>query len=144
MDELNASPVMQVATAHHGQPWNCTVYFVFYGGCFYWLSFPERRHSKELSLNPKAAVAIVVQSSQPVAGVQAEGDVEIIEDITEARAVLALYVEKYNQGSQFITHLEAGTNKHSLYRFTPTHVMVFNERDTDVQSAPSPREVVIK
>jgi uncharacterized protein YhbP (UPF0306 family) len=140
LDEINASPTMQVATVENGRPWNCSVYFVMHAGSFYWLSFPERRHSKDLSHNPRAAIAIVVQASQPVIGIQAEGDVEVITDVSEARVVLGAYVKKYNQGIQFITHLEAGDNKHNLYRFTPRRTMVFNERD---EHTPSPEEVII-
>jgi nitroimidazol reductase NimA-like FMN-containing flavoprotein (pyridoxamine 5'-phosphate oxidase superfamily) len=139
-DEINAGLTMQVATVRDGQPWNCSVYFVMHAGKFYWLSFPERRHSKELAYNSRAAVAIVIQASQPVVGIQAEGDVEVITDISEARAILDLYTKKYNQGAGFIAHLEAGDNRHNLYCFTPRRTMVFNERD---QSTPSPVEVVM-
>lgn len=140
LDEINASPTMQVATVRDGQPWNCSVYFVMHAGNFYWLSFPERRHSRELSHNPRAAVAIVVQGFQPVVGIQAEGNVEVITDVSEAQVVLDAYVKKYNQGTEFIAHLKAGDNKHRLYRFTPRRTMVFNERD---KHTPSPVEVII-
>jgi uncharacterized protein YhbP (UPF0306 family) len=130
---------MQLATSHDGLPWNCTVYFVLHKGSFYWLSFPERRHSKELATNPHVAIAIVLQSTQPVVGVQAEGVVAIVQDIPEAEAVLDLYVEKYNQGSQFIALLKAGKNRHSLYRLSPKRVMMFDERGN--QTTTSPREL---
>ena len=138
--EINVRPTMQLATSRDGQPWNCTVYFVVRAGNFYWLSFPERRHSSELALNPRASIAVVLQSKQPVVGLQAEGDVTIVEDIVEAEDVLDLYVEKYDQGSQFISLLKAGSNKHALYRFVPRHVSLFDEHD---QTMASPREVII-
>lgn len=141
VDEINARPTMQLATSHDGSPWNCTVYFVLHEGNFYWLSFPERRHSQELAINPNAAIAIVLQPMQPVVGVQAEGTVAIVQDIIEAEAVLDMYVGKYNQGGQFMSLLKAGNNKHNLYRLSPKHVMVFDERGS--QATTSPRELRI-
>jgi uncharacterized protein YhbP (UPF0306 family) len=140
MGEINANPTMQLATSRDGQPWSCTVYFVIYAGNFYWLSFPERRHSQELALNPQAAITVVLQSVQPVVGVQTEGDVAIVRDVTEAERVLDIYITKYNQGSQFITHFKVGSNKHLLYRFTPRRISLFDERD---QTLTRPREVTI-
>ena len=106
------------------------------------MSFPDRRHSMELERNPRAAIAVVLKAEQPVVGIQAEGDVVVVDDMIEARAVLDTYITKYGQGRQFISNLEAGTNKHSLYRFTPRRVMVFNERDDSLKGS-SPREALI-
>ncbi|MDN5274216.1 MAG: hypothetical protein JWP06_117 [Candidatus Saccharibacteria bacterium] len=141
VDEINARLTMQLATSHDGLPWNCTVYFVLYEGSFYWLSFPGRRHSQELAANPNAAIAIVIQPTQPVVGVQAEGVVAIVQDIIEAEAVLDIYVGKYNQGGQFISLLRTGNNKHNLYRLSPKRVMVFDERGS--RATISPRELRI-
>src|SRR4051812_1487355 len=136
---INAQLTMQLATSRNNVPWNCTVYFVVYQRNFYWLSFPERRHSMNLTDNPYAAIALVVQSRQPVIGLQAEGAVDIIEDINEAEAVLDLYIRKYNQGNQFIELLKAGKNKHVLYCLSPKRVMLFDESsDTSVDS---PRDI---
>ena len=57
-EDINASYTMQLATSRDGQPWNCSVYFVMQAGKFYWLSFPDRRHSMELERNPRAAIAV--------------------------------------------------------------------------------------
>lgn len=138
--KINARFTMQLATSRDDQPWNCTVYFVVHSGNFYWLSFPERRHSSELALNARSAIAIVLQPEQPVVGLQAEGDVSVVEDVSEAKEVLDLYVKKYNQGAQFISLMKAGGNKHKLYRFIPRYISLFDERD---QTMASPREVVM-
>jgi nitroimidazol reductase NimA-like FMN-containing flavoprotein (pyridoxamine 5'-phosphate oxidase superfamily) len=126
--ELNRVKTMQLATSREGQPWACTVYFVVRGGNFYWLSFPERRHSRELAEDARAAVAIAVHQDVPVVGVQAEGAVDIVSDIAEAEAVLGLYVAKYGQGSEFIERLKQGRNRHQLYRLVPSGIMLFDER----------------
>jgi len=126
--DLNQVKVMQLASSRDGQPWVCTVYFVVEDGSFYWLSFPERRHSKELANNQKAAVAIAVHQDVPVVGIQAEGDVRVVTEISEAEAVLAQYIEKYGKGKDFIALLKEGKNHHQLYCLTPRKVMLFDER----------------
>lgn len=97
---------MQLATVamSTGQPWTCTVYFIVYNGSFYWLSYPERRHSREIADHPKVAIAIV-----------------------EATQVLARYVKKYGSGQKFIELLRRGSNHHTLYKVTPRQVMLFDE-----------------
>ncbi len=127
-EEINGVKVMQLASSRGGQPWICTVYFVVNAGNFYWLSFPERRHSREVAENQKAAVAVAIHQDVPVVGVQAEGDVRMVRDMEEARGVLALYVEKYGKGKDFIERLKRGENRHELYCLTPRKVMLFDER----------------
>jgi uncharacterized protein YhbP (UPF0306 family) len=125
--EINRQKIMQLATQKDGQPWACTVYFVLYGGCFYWLSYPDRRHSRELAKNPRAAVAIALKQDLPVIGLQAEGDVELVEDVREIEAVLPLYVGKYGSGREFVERYKAGVNRHGLYKFSPRKVVLFDE-----------------
>lgn len=127
IDDIASSKIMQVATLSGTQPWICTVYFVLHEGCFYWLSFPERRHSKELARNEKAAIAIALKHDKPVIGVQAEGDVSVVGNIDDIETVLSAYVEKYGQGRQFVERFKTGENQHILYRFTPRTVMLFDE-----------------
>jgi len=126
-ERIAAAKTMQLATVSEGQPWICTVYFVLHQGNFYWLSEPDRRHSKELLVHPRAAAAIVLKPEVPVTGVQAQGGVRIVEDIQEAETVLPLYVGKYGQGGRFVERMKLGTNKHVLYKMTPEKVMLFDE-----------------
>jgi uncharacterized protein YhbP (UPF0306 family) len=138
---LNQARVMQLATSRGGQPWICTVYFVVSGGNFYWLSFPERRHSRELEDNTKAAVAVVLKQDLPVIGVQAEGTVHTIHNVDVAAPILELYVQKYGSGSTFIERLKEGTNEHVLYCLEPRLVVLFDETD---KTQPSPRRIAIE
>jgi uncharacterized protein YhbP (UPF0306 family) len=126
--ELNQVKVMQLASSVDGQPWICTVYFVVKNGNFFWLSFPDRRHSREVAKNEKAAAAIVIHQDVPVVGVQVEGSVHIVGDIEEATGVLALYIEKYGKGKDFVRRLERGENQHELYCLVPRKIMLFDER----------------
>lgn len=128
-EEIARAKIMQLATEKDGQPWACTVYFVLYKGNFYWLSYPERRHSRELAKNPRAAVAIVVKQDLPVIGLQSEGDVAMVKNVAEIEAVLPLYVEKYGSGEQFVQRYKAGKNRHALYRFTPRKTVLFDEHN---------------
>lgn len=140
-ETINRARVMQLATSRGGQPWICTVYFVVNGGKFYWLSFPERRHSQELEENAKAAVAVVLKQDLPVVGVQAEGTVCVIRDVETAAPILDQYVQKYGSGQAFIERLKEGANKHDLYCLEPSYVALFDETDKD---QPSPRQIAIE
>src|SRR5687768_8880696 len=99
--DINGGGVMQIATARNGVPWICTVYFVFTEGKFYWLSFPERRHSRDIADNDHVAVAVALEMGQPVVGVQAEGRTRQVADQNEVATVMESYVAKYNQGGTF-------------------------------------------
>lgn len=128
--ELNVSKakVMQLATSVDDQPWACTVYFVADNQLnLYWLSFPERRHSKELAQNTKAAITMPLKTDVPVIGVSAEGRVAIVEDIDRAKQMIELYVAKYNTGNSFYENLLKGTNKHVMYQFSPQRYVLFDE-----------------
>lgn len=140
-ETLNQARIMQLATSRGGQPWICTVYFVVSGGRFYWLSFPERRHSQELEESTKAAVAVVLKQDMPVVGVQAEGTVHVVRDAETAAPILDQYVQKYGSGSAFIERLKEGTNKHDLYCLEPSYVALFDETD---RAQPSPRQITIE
>jgi uncharacterized protein YhbP (UPF0306 family) len=126
-EDINAQMVMQLASSRATRPWICSVYFVIHTRNFYWLSFPERRHSRELTDNTNAAIGVVLRTDQPVVGIQAEGDVYVVEDQSEVEAVMRQYVEKYDQGMSFVELFRAGKNKHLLYCFVPRKVMVFDE-----------------
>lgn len=126
-ERIAAAKTMQLATVSGQSPWICTVYFALHEGCLYWLSEPERRHSKELTQNPRVAAAIVLKQNVPVTGVQVEGAAEEVHDIHEAETVLSLYVAKYGQGGRFVERLKLGQNRHVLYKLLPEKTMLFDE-----------------
>jgi uncharacterized protein YhbP (UPF0306 family) len=119
---------MQVATAKGDQPWICTVHYVHDDNLnIYWLSEPNRRHSQELSINNKAAIAVAVKIDNPVVGIQAEGRVVVVSDKDEVVKVMELYVSKYDKGHDFYKNFVAGTNRHWMYKFIPSSVALFDE-----------------
>ncbi len=125
---LAKQKLMQVATTKGERPWICTVHYVGDEDAnLYWLSLPSRRHSKELSENNRAAVAVVVKGDKPVIGLQAEGRVSVVDDNEQVRIIMKKYVEKFNIGGSFYDNFVAGKNQHSLYKFTPDSFALFDE-----------------
>ena len=138
---LASAKLMQVATSSDNKPWICTVYFVADEKLnLYWLSWPNRRHSRELVSNSKVAVAIAIKPDTPVIGIQAEGKVGQVDDLSEIKGVIDKYVSKFGVGNKFYDNLVAGKNKHQLYKFIPERLSLFDEVNF-AQS--SPIEVVI-
>jgi ribonuclease HI len=134
-------PVMQLATARNQQPWIANVYFIAdEARNIYWMSVPERRHSKELEDNPLAAVSIAVKQDLPVIGLQAEGAVEVVNDATVIKPIIDSYMKKYDgAGKDFYDRFMAGTNKHLLYKLTPQKLVLFDE----VHFKDSPQQAII-
>lgn len=125
---LQSCKVMQLATVQEGQPWACTVHFVAdEQQALYWLSLPDRRHSQEISVHDKAAVAVAVKTDQPVVGIQAEGTASVVNDPEVIRKIMKSYVEKFGIGDKFYDNFIAGKNQHQLYRFTPGAFVLFDE-----------------
>ena len=119
---------MQLATVQGSGPWIATVYFVADDELnLYWLSWPERRHSREIAECAQVAAAIVMQAEQPVVGIQGEGTASIVTDNETIEWVMQLYAQKYQQGEKFAQHHAAGTNHHVLYKLKPTTISLFDE-----------------
>lgn len=120
---------MQLATVYDGTPWVCSVYYVTdKAGNVYWLSYPDRRHSQELTANPQVAVTVAVKQDMPVIGVQAEGTARAVTDIKTIAKVLPLYIAKYGVGRQFVQKFLEGKNRHVLYVFAPKRCVLFDEQ----------------
>lgn len=124
---LKDGNVMQLATMSEDKPWICTVYYVARNGRLYWLSYPTRRHSVELATRPLAAAAIMIKPTQPVIGVQVEGNVTVVTDAETVKNVMTLYHAKYQQGGDFYDSYTKGTNKHQLYCLEVTQANIFDE-----------------
>lgn len=126
---LALGSVMQVATTSANTPWISTVYFVAdEDRNIYWLSLPERRHSKEVAVNPHIAAAIAIKHDLPVIGMQAAGEVTIVSDETVVERIIASYMKKYDgAGKDFHQRFIDGKNKHQLYKLTPTMLVLFDE-----------------
>ena len=128
LEQLKNGKTLQLATVANGKPWISTVYFVAdHNLDFYWLSFPSRRHSKDIENEPSVAVAVQIKTDRPVIGVQAEGNATTVNDLSEIEKVLKLYVGKYEEGKQFVDNFKAGKNEHALYKLESSNVVIFDE-----------------
>src|SRR5438105_1228740 len=102
---------MQIASASGDQPWICTVHYAEdEDQNLYWLSLPTRRHSKEIALNNKIAVAMAVKTDQPVIGIQAEGTAEAVMTPGEVAKLMNVYTNKHGVGQKFHESVVNGTN----------------------------------
>ena len=120
--------VMQLASVSESQPWVCSVYFVADEDLnLYWLSWPTRRHSKELENNQNAAITIAIKTNQPIIGLGAEGKVAVVEDIVKIESVMNAYIEKYGSGKEFVNLVKTGKNQHKMYRFSPSKYVLVDE-----------------
>lgn len=128
---LTSAKVMQLATSAGADIWAASVYFVAdpASRTICWLSEPERRHSKLLADNSRAAFAVAVKQDMPVVGVQGAGSVQIVEDHKIVERVMQHYAAKYDgEGAQFVQRHAKGTNKHNLYALTVDDLQLFDER----------------
>lgn len=126
---LAQGKMMQIATVAGDQPWICTVYYVEDEQAnLYWLSLPDRRHSREIAQHPRVAVAVPIKFDKPVIGLQAEGRAEKVEDPEVIQRVMQGYADRYNAGKQFYDNFVAGKNQHALYRFAPDQISLFDEQ----------------
>lgn len=134
MEFLQAAHVMQLATvSESGAPWVASVYFTAGDEkSIYWLSEPQRRHSRQLATNARVAIAVVIKTDLPVIGLQGAGVAETVSDADEVAAVMQKYSEKYNgSGSEFHARFLAGTNRHLLYKLTLDELVLFDELHFD-------------
>lgn len=136
MGYLRSARVAQVATAQDNKPWVCSVYFVADKQAnIYWLSYPSRRHSQEISKNEHAAITIVVEQNVPVVALQAEGTVRQVNDMSTLAKIIPMYVKKYGMGKNLLDRIKTGINKHALYKFTPETMVLFDEKNLPLDSA---------
>jgi uncharacterized protein YhbP (UPF0306 family) len=127
-DFLKQGLVMQIACASDSQPWVCSVYYVIDKDLsIYWLSWPSRRHSRELFNNPRAAITVALKHDLPVIGVQGEGRVSVVKSPRVVKQVMRDYVHKYDSGKLFYERFVQGVNDHQLYKFTPKRFVLLDE-----------------
>ena len=129
---LDENHVMQVATVVGGQPWICTVYYVYDKGFnFYWASLPTRRHSVEIAKNPQVAAAIKVKGviGEKVIGFQIEGQASIIDPSLTDRSIVEKYAARFGRDEQWVEDFVNGNTEHRLYKLTPAAITLFDEED---------------
>lgn len=139
-DYLFQARLMQVATSHENSPWVCTVYFACDDALnLIWISTPERRHSREIDVNPRVAGTIVFPHTPgaDVRGIQFEGTARKLTDPKEVTHALSHYAKRYGLEEARISAIAANTDGHACYILTPNSYVLFDE----VNFPDSPRQV---
>lgn len=126
---LHSAHIAQLATSRNNIPWVCTVYIVSDDEQnIYWLSFSERRHSKEIEHNNQVSMAVAIKVDQPVIGLQIEGEASIVKDTSVVAQVMERYVIAHDGvGKEFYEKFIRGDNRHLLYKLTPNSISLFDE-----------------
>lgn len=87
------------------RPWVCELHYAFDDELnLYWVSARDARHSQEVAANPNVSGTIVVQHflDQMPRGVQFEGTVEVLEDVTPEHPAYKTYVGRFPSRASFI------------------------------------------
>lgn len=128
---VSQANIMQLGTSENDQPWICTLHFYSDADLnFYWCSTTDRRHSKELAHNSKAACYVLVHENTPeedyVIGVSVEGHAELVHGGNVAAAAKG-YVEKLGKDEATLQSILSG--EQPFYRLKAEQVVLFNNKD---------------
>lgn len=127
-DFLEKARIMQVATSRDNQPWACTVHFAYDEDMhLYWISTPERRHSKDLETNDKVAGTVVLPlvPGEPVRGIQFQGIAKRLE-AEELKRGLTVIAARSGMKEERQQKIIDGTDGHTVYEITPTLFVLFD------------------
>jgi len=136
--------VMQIATLHSGSPRVNSVYYVVADdqSAVYWMSEPQRRHSKDVLQDAHMAGAIAIKTDSPVAGLQFTGKGSVVQDQAKIQTIIAHYNQKYDDVAEgLFERIQQGTNKHRIYELALESVELFDELHFPAQGPlPVPRD----
>ena len=118
---------MQLATVANGQPWICTVYFVYDDDFnLYWTSARSRQHSLEILKDPKAAVTIVRDTERKQA-LQIIGNAYEVAD-NDLERVHNLYQARYGAKDYDLDEMKKHDPEGRAYwTFKPTDISLWDE-----------------
>ncbi len=128
-DYLKEAKLMQLATASDNQPWTCSVWFAADEDLnIYWFSATGRRHSEEVSKNPKVAGAIVLPHTpaDPPRGLQFEGVAELLTDQADIDKAISVYQGRIFSKKQIDEFVEDDEKPHSFYKIKPSQFVLFD------------------
>lgn len=128
LEYLSKVQTMQLGTAHNNQPWVTTVYFVNDVNLnLYWLSDPERRHSKEIEKNPKVGGTFVLPQlyGEKVRGLRFEGEARRLEGEENNNGVLIYQSRFWIVEDRAKTH--NGPMTHTCYQIRAKTYYLYDE-----------------
>ncbi len=123
---------LSLATCVSNKPWVCEVHYVFDDELnLYFLSIPQRRHSKEIEQNEHVAGNIVIQHEvgEKVRGVYFEGTAEKLLNVDENHIAYKLYCKRFKTGSEILKEAEEEMG-HGFYKITVTTFYLFDSRES--------------
>lgn len=128
-EALRSAKTVQLGTSAGDQPWICTVHFYADEGLnLYWTSTVDRRHSKEIAKNPKAAAYLLVHENTPeedyVIGISVEGTAQLFKPQNEMAA--KGYVRKHGKDSAAVEAFVSGEKP--FYKLTPSKIVLFDNK----------------
>ncbi len=122
---------LSLATCAGDKPWVCEVHFVYDEELnLYFISLPNRRHSKEISKNPNVAGNIVTQHDldEPPQGVYFEGQAEMLTNADENSTAYKEYIKRFSDREDFCKEELAKEDGHRFYKITVTDFYVFDRK----------------
>jgi len=129
---LEQVTVMQLATSANDQPWVCNVhYYCDQKLDIFWVSTTSRRHSQEISKNPKVGATVLAHVNTPaknyVVGISIAGVAELIGEQVDEQVGVG-YVTKHNKDDSFLADIASGKNPHKFYRLRPSQIVLFDSK----------------
>jgi len=100
---------MTIATASGEAPWAAAIFYASDGFTLYFLSDPESRHSKDITVNPVVAVTVNedYRDWRKIKGIQMEGKAELVTAEDELARAVAAYVNKYSFTAAYLKLLSS-------------------------------------
>jgi uncharacterized protein YhbP (UPF0306 family) len=128
---INQPIIMQLATCVNNQPWVCTVHFYADDKLnLYWVSRNDRRHSKEIKVNPKVSATILIHENTAtedwVIAVTLEGIAEVVDE-SIIQNVGQDYVNKTAKDPELLAKIVDGPDK--FYRLIPSSIVLFDNKN---------------
>jgi len=118
---------MQLATISNGQPWICTVYFVYDDNFnLYWTSGRSRKHSLDIQKESKSSVTIVKDVDKKQALQMIGNSYEV--EVDELEKVHDLYQKRYGQKDYDLIEMKKKDSEGRAYWvFKPTEIYTWDE-----------------
>ncbi len=126
---IDKSLHMSLGTVSNNKPWVSEVHFVYDDNLnLYWRSTANRRHSREIMVNPNVAGNIVRQHAleEYPHAIYFEGTAEIVDDVDEQKRILPLFIARIGADETAIDDA-ATVDGHKFYKITISNWYAFGK-----------------
>jgi uncharacterized protein YhbP (UPF0306 family) len=118
---LKDAKLMQLSTSADNQPWACSVWFASDEDLnLYWFSSTERRHSKEVTKNPKVAgtIALTNKPEDAPRGIQFEGTAKLLTNQKDIDKAISVFENRIFPRQKIDSMTQS--KGHRFYRIKPS------------------------